>query len=464
MAHWALVGPDDGGHLLAMGPLGKELVDRGHRVTMLARDKAAPLAEQFHLEFHPWDADGVPWPSHFFQWLAFRAVGLGGLIADREWLQWQNEVTLQRLPPVAKQLGIDGVLFDHVLAAGGTVAEHLGMPFVSVCTALPWNEEPRVPPAFTSWPFVDNHAAERRNRLGYAGLRWYVQPLLRRINRYRRKWKLPRFSHIDDALSPIAQISQLCPEYDFPHQTLSDAFHYVGSLTADRIVKNEFPFSWDRLDGRPLIFASLGTVRDTRNRSAFRKILAACDGLDAQLVLALGNTDEEDSPMGELGPIPGNAIVVDFAPQLKLLDRASLLITHGGVNTVLEAASRGLPVLALPRACDQLGMAARIQRAGVGSILPFQRSKPDQIRRAIERILSDESCRRRAKQLQQAMQRAGGVRRAADIAERALTTRQPVRRTDVASMQERHDNPHAIEKPHGEPIPQVPSPSGRGLG
>jgi MGT family glycosyltransferase len=440
MAHYALVGPDDGGHLLSMGSLGKELVERGHRVTVIAREKAASLAEQFDLEFHPWNADDIDWPSDTLNWMAFSLLGFRGTIDGRCWMRWQNEAILRLLPRLLRELAVDGVLFDHVLPAGGTAAERAKVPFVSVCTALPWNEDASVPPSFTSWPYADDLWSVRRNRWGYAGWRWYIRPILNRINFYRRRWNMPLLSHIDQALSPLAQISQLCVDYDYPRRELSDVFHYIGSLTANREIKGEPPFLWERLDGRPLVFASLGTVQAHAKLPVFQKILSGCADLDVQLVLAMGQTDEqEDSVREKLGEIPDNAIVVDFAPQLTLLNKASLLITHAGVNTVLEAACRGLPVLALPRTCDQFGMGTRIRRAGVGLVTSFRRSTSDQIRRLVQKILAEESFRTQAGAMQEAMIAAGGVRRAADIAEEALLTRQPVLR----NIQR-----HSIQSPH----------------
>ena len=67
-----------------------------------------------------------------------------------------------------------------------------------------------------------------------------------------------------------------------------------------------------------------------------------------------------------LGAIPDNALVVDFAPQLALLDRARLLISHAGVNTVLEAISRAVPMVALPRGYDQPAMGSRRRPLGRG--------------------------------------------------------------------------------------------------
>ena len=75
-------------------------------------------------------------------------------------------------------------------------------PFVTVCTALMWNEEPSVPPPFTSWSYAKSRRAELRNRLGYAGWHWFIRPALNVINRTAGVGICSRFSRIDDAFSP----------------------------------------------------------------------------------------------------------------------------------------------------------------------------------------------------------------------------------------------------------------------
>jgi zeaxanthin glucosyltransferase len=66
----------------------------------------------------------------------------------------------------------------------------------------------------------------------------------------------------------------------------------------------------------------------------FRAIVAAVAAQrDVQLVLSVGDHLEPK----QIGPLPSNAVLVKSAPQLELLKRASLCITHAGLNTVLEA-------------------------------------------------------------------------------------------------------------------------------
>jgi UDP:flavonoid glycosyltransferase YjiC (YdhE family) len=116
------------------------------------------------------------------------------------------------------------------------------------------------------------------------------------------------------------------------------------------------------------------------------------------------------------------------------LDRAAVLITHGGVNTVLEALSRAVPMVALPRSADQPGMASRVAHAGVGLLGSFRRSTAWQIRELVQRVLTEGTFRQRAQDMQKAFAATGGACRAADIAEQALGTRRPVRRLDAGGL------------------------------
>lgn len=427
MPHFAIICPDDAGHLLSVGPIGTELVRRGHRVTLIARQRAGEFAQRLGVGFFELKTDAFPWRTSHLHWAAFWLLGANWKIELRDKFRWQSRYLLETLPGVLSQLAVDGAVIDQTLIAGGTAAQRAGVPFVTVCSALIWNEEPDVPPPFTPWPCEDSRQARLRNRLGYAGWHWFLQPAMRQINGYRRRWGLPPLRSIENAYSPLAQISQLCPEFDFPRYQLPGVFHYIGSLASDRRMPQDDKFPWDRLDGRPLIFASLGTDPYQTNVPVLKKILAACDGMDAQVVLALGRWSEQFGAARDvLGHIPDNALVVDFAPQQALLERAALLVTHAGMNSVLEAICRAVPMVALPRGVDQPGMAARIQRAGVGLVGSFQQATADDIRCMIGQVLGDEGFRRRSLEVQQAMLAAGGLRRAAELSEAALTGGRPL--------------------------------------
>ena len=110
-----------------------------------------------------------------------------------------------------------------------------------------------------------------------------------------------------------------------------------------------------------------------------------------------------------LGELPGSPLVVDFAPQLELLGRAVLTITHAGLNTVLDALSLGVPIVAVPVTNEQPGIAARVAWSGAGVALPPKRATPAEIRSAVLRVLGEPSYRQAAERLRESIRQGGGA-------------------------------------------------------
>ena len=48
-----------------------------------------------------------------------------------------------------------------------------------------------------------------------------------------------------------------------------------------------------------------------------------------------------------LGDLPSDPVVVGYAPQLELIRRSALTISHGGLNTALESLACGVPMVVL---------------------------------------------------------------------------------------------------------------------
>jgi MGT family glycosyltransferase len=103
-----------------------------------------------------------------------------------------------------------------------------------------------------------------------------------------------------------------------------------------------------------------------------------------------------------------------------------LTITHAGMNTTLECLTNGVPMVAIPIANDQPGVASRIVWSGCGEAIPVKKVNVDNLRTAIKKVLTEDSYRKNALQLQEAIKKAGGTKRAIDIVEQAVSTGKPV--------------------------------------
>jgi zeaxanthin glucosyltransferase len=140
-------------------------------------------------------------------------------------------------------------------------------------------------------------------------------------------------------------------------------------------------------------------------RDIFRTIAQACAGLDAQLVISLGGGLDPDA----LGSLPGDPLVVRYAPQLEIVKRAAAVITHAGLNTMLESLAEGVPLICIPLGNDQPGVAARVAAHEAGIVVPRRKLTVERLRSAIVAVLSNETYRAAARRLQIAMQQFDGL-------------------------------------------------------
>ncbi|NEO80273.1 glycosyltransferase [Moorena sp. SIO4G3] len=422
MTHFGIICPAAASHLNLMTTLGYELKQRGHRVTVLGIEDAQPKVLAAGLEFQ------VIGKSDFSKGStkdSFTRLGhLRGFKAFEYTMNRMMNVAkifLRDAPEVIKAAGIEVLLVDQASPEGGTIAEYLDIPFVTVCAAVILNREISVPPFFSSWNYDPSWRGLLRNRVGYAPLDLIVvQSLKTVVNEYRKQWNLSTYNKPNQNYSKLAQLSQQPAEFEFPRRKLPSCFHFTGPYS-NPASREAAPFPYEKLTGKPLIYASMGTLQN-RLLWIFQRIAKACVGLDAQLVITLGGAASPES----LPELPGNPIVVSYAPQLELLQKATLTITHAGMNTTLESLSNGVPMVAIPIANDQPGVAARIAWTGTGEVIPLGKVRVEKLKNAIKRVLTEDSYKNNAFRLQEAIRRAGGVSRAADIIEQVVATGKPV--------------------------------------
>lgn len=419
MTHFGIICPPFPGHINPQAALGRELQLRGHRVTFLQIPDIESKVRSEGLNFWP-IGQSTYQPGLLAE--TFEQLGkLSGIDALRysvNFCQYLTATICEDAPSAIEAAGIEALLTDQLEPAGETVGEFLGIPFITVCCGQAIHRRADVPPFFTPWSYENTWWARLRNQVAYYILDRASQPILQVLNEYRKKWKLPVDNRLYAARSRLAQISQEPAAFDFPCTNLPKYFHYVGPLRNASPRPVLFPF--ERLTGQPLIYASLGSVQNTK-QEIFHCIAAACEGLDVQLVISHGGGMTKEAVQG----LPGCPLVVEYAPQVEVLSKARLTITHGGLNTVLDSLSHGVPLVAIPITYEQPGNGARIRWTGTGEVVPLTDLSVPTLRSAIQKVLTEDSYLHNALRLKQAIRESGGVGRAADIVEQAVESRHP---------------------------------------
>ncbi|RAO07723.1 macrolide family glycosyltransferase [Micromonospora noduli] len=373
------------GHINPTLPVVAELVRRGHSVTYhttpaYAEQIAATGAGVFLYPGDDLPLSGPPTPVTVMEQLARTAVRvLPAVLTD-----------LRGTRP-------DLIVHDSLCPWGPVAARELGVPPASSFTTFAFNRH--VPsPTRGSWELLGAAAALPRPTVGYLRSRWELR---RRYDT--RRLPLIDLANIRQPLNLVYTSRAFHPEAD----SFDQSYQFVGPSIGARPADSSFPA--DRLRD-PVVYASMGTVFDAPQ--LLRTFADALAPLGGTVIMSTGHTDP-----AALGPLPDNVLAYRSVPQLEVLARAALFITHGGVNSVNEALYAGTPMLVVPQGADQLLVASRIVELDAGLSIRTEDVTVEVVRALAQCLLDEPRFRAAASTLQAAQRQAGGYVRAADVLE-----------------------------------------------
>ncbi len=294
----------------------------------------------------------------------------------------------------------------------------LGIPYAHVANALHFDYSGYTPLCCYDWPHETTPAALARNRKGVERFLQTLAPTIAVGQAYAKRVGLDvDWDNPSATISKLAWITQCPREFDFESSHWPPQFHHTGPFH-DGVGRIDVDFPWERLTGEPIIYASMGTLMNGLP-DVFRTITAATAKRKGfQLVLSVGDHVDPE----QIGPTPSNTILVKRAPQLELLKRASVCITHAGLNTVLESLAQGVPQVAIPVTVDQPGVAARIAQKKTGLFVPLKKLTVSHLSLLLDQVLSEPAYRDNARYFQKVIAETNGLSVAADRIEKSLTS------------------------------------------
>jgi zeaxanthin glucosyltransferase len=456
------------GHVLPFLYIGRALREQGHHVIFGCGHDLEDVIRQEGFEFEPLFVQSFP--KGFRQETRARLSQLRGVARLRyvleQSLRWDGayeflleggfERLVDRLRP---DLGLcDVTLSELALSLYGK-----GVPVLQINTSFP--VEPRMdsPPPMS-------------HLLGGGGLRWRarvakewgaflcqleVSRLLQLVGLEARalhcRYSLAKrygypLKDLDTAGRLVATerspILVLCPREfaEFPGVERSSAYEFAGPCVD--FTRQEPTFDWRRLrEDAPLIVCSLGTMpyAGEVEERFFRAVLEVARQRPRwQFVLATGQRARPD--VRERAP--GNVLVETYVPQLQLLGKAAVMVTHSGLNSVKECICLGVPVVAVPMDFDQPGVAARVVSHGIGVRASPMSISGESLVNQLDELLDDPSYKHRVARMGAAFRGAQDARVLAGLIEKRLTrpVGVPLARTSglVPAMRPSHpqENPH----------------------
>ena len=384
------------GHVNPTLPVVAELVRRGHSVMYHTSPafRAEIAATGATVRLYPGGDQPLPDPP-------LPVTLLAGLA----------RTTVHVLPDVLTDLrGFrpDLIVHDSACPWGAIAARELGVPAAATFTTFAFNRQ-APSPTRASWELLAEAATRPGSLRDYLRARW-------RLRRRHHPRGLP-LTDLGNIRQPL-NLVYTSREFQIGVEEFDRTYRFVGPSVGARPADPSFPA--DRLRD-PVLYASLGTVFDS-GPALLRSFATALAPLGGTVVVSTGRTDP-----AALGPLPGNVLAMRSVPQPEVLARAALFVTHGGMNSVNEAMSAGVPMLVVPQGADQPLVARRGGELGAGLSMRSQDVTEASVHALARRLLDDPRFRAAATYLRAAQHRAGGYRRAAgeleDYLRRAGCTR-----------------------------------------
>lgn len=156
----------------------------------------------------------------------------------------------------------------------------------------------------------------------------------------------------------------------------------------------------------PLVYLSFGTVFGYMSSAGevYRAALEAAGKLNARVLMTVGRRFDRS----ELGDVPENVHVEGWIDQSVILDRADLVVCHGGSGTTYGALAAGVPLVIVPLFADQFANGARVSGAGAGLVVGAG-DVSEGVPRAAATVLADLSYREAAQEVAAEMAAAAPI-------------------------------------------------------
>ena len=117
----------------------------------------------------------------------------------------------------------------------------------------------------------------------------------------------------------------------------------------------------------------------------------------------------------QLGKISNNFYVYNFVPQIEVLKRTDLFITHGGMNSTSEAMYFGVPLIVVPQVANQPIVEKRIEDLELGRVINKNNISSNIIRNYANEILNDDRYKDNMMKMRTKVRQAGGENRAVEL-------------------------------------------------
>lgn len=376
------------GHVNPTLPLAKELVERGHDVSYILTNQWKDRIEETGAVFIPYidDADYN---------ISFRnGKPKNFLNALKAWKYAYNTI-------IAVGKDYDLLIYEFFTFTAYAAAQRLNLKTVRLFSTFAVSREN-----------IGNILVSDNKQVSLLNNKFFVRLATKLVCRNIKLTTPNMLTEITDVDVEL-NIVFTAKEFQKDSSSFDERYAFVGPCLGKRSDNVKIPF--DEMNGK-IIYISLGTLQNSHLKFYKDCMASFKNKSDVSVIMSVG----KDINIDKLGTMPPNFYIYPFVPQLEVLKRSVLFITHGGMNSVNEGLILKNSLMVIPLDMDQFAVADRVAEMGLGVKLKMADVTADTLCDLAYRILSDCKMTENVEKMSNLLQASGNVKRAADLIEGEL--------------------------------------------
>ena len=374
------------GHHNPTLPVAAELVKRGNAVRYYSFEEFRQKVSATGAEFFPCD-EFLP-PLSREQETAVKNVSTTEMsIVDLQTTGRMDGFLREQV----QEFRPDVIVSDSVCFWGKLTARKYGIPLVVSTTTFAFNKY--------SSQYMKSSFSE-------------VWDLIRGNGRVKKELKaLEQYGYHEKSIMPLVQSDNYTDSIVYAtkaYQPCSGTFSKHYAFVGPSVFSERKPSKQEK----PLVYISLGTVINDRP-DFYHKCIEALAEEPVEVLISCGKAVDQE----QFRNLPENITVQPYVDQLEVLSRASVFLTHCGMNSVSESLYMATPMVLFPQTNEQRAVARRAGEMGAG--IQLKEVSAEAIRAAVRTILGNPEYAQNAARCSEDFRSAPGPKGAAEFIEAA---------------------------------------------
>jgi len=420
MARFLFTATTSDGHVYPILPIVSKMIERGHEVVFITGRAYQKKIEATGAQFYPFpqEIDSSLGSMEDFDPVYTQ---LTGIVQTRYMLKHlfldACEAERQVIESVQQQFQADVLVSDVGVYAPFFISE-MGGPPSAVISAVPLALPSRdtAPFGLGIKPGTNWLAKLRIRMLNFIGHRILLRDVTQYANKIRREWGLgplngPFLRSMFELPNKI--ISLTSPVFEYPRSDLPESVHFVGPIFPISNTGFELPQWWDDLkDSNPVILVNQGTIAIDLDDLVVPTIKGFKDRSALIIAVPVGR-DQMSEPADYVRAEP-------FIPFDLLMPHVDVMVTNGGYGGTQMALAHGIPLVVAGETEDKMEVAARVEWTGAGINLHKKRPAPEEVRKAVNEVLTNPRYRENAERIQADFTKYKGLMQSCEVLESLL--------------------------------------------